>query len=346
MKLLAIRFSALGDVAMTVPVIDSLARRYPQHDFVFVSRPFVAPLFGRMPSNVRFIGVDVKQYPGLQGLYRLFKVLKKEAPDAVADLHDVLRTKVLRTFFRLGGVRTASIDKGRKEKKELTRPHKGIPNPLKTSFERYEDVFRRLGLEVETTFRSIFEDEAADVSPLIPLTGTKGADRWIGIAPFAAHRGKILPERIMEELIGLLSSMTGYKVFLFGGGKAEKEKLEAWEKRYPQTVSLAGKLKMTEELALMSRLDAMVSMDSANMHLASLVGTPVISVWGATHPAAGFMGWGQSEENAVQLDLECRPCSIYGNKPCRRGDYACLESIQAVDILNKIKRVSNDESKE
>ena len=148
MKLLAIRFSALGDVAMTVPVIDSLARRYPQHDFVFVSRPFVAPLFGRMPSNVRFIGVDVKQYPGLQGLYRLFKVLKKEAPDAVADLHDVLRTKVLRTFFRLGGVRTASIDKGRKEKKELTRPHKGIPNPLKTSFERYEDVFRRLGLEV------------------------------------------------------------------------------------------------------------------------------------------------------------------------------------------------------
>lgn len=140
--------------------------------------------------------------------------------------------------------------------------------------------------------------------------------------------------------------MTGYKVFLFGGGKAEKEKLEAWEKRYPQTVSLAGKLKMTEELALMSRLDAMVSMDSANMHLASLVGTPVISVWGATHPAAGFMGWGQSEENAVQLDLECRPCSIYGNKPCRRGDYACLESIQAVDILNKIKRVSNDESKE
>ena len=345
MKLLVVRFSALGDVAMTVPVIDSLARRYPQHEFVFVSRPFVAPLFGQMPSNVRFMGVDVKQYPGLKGLYRLYRELKKEGFDAVADLHDVLRTKVLRTFFRMSGVRTAVIDKGRKEKTELIKPHKDAPKPLKNSFERYEDVFRRLGLEPETTFRSLFENGKADITPLLPLTGEKGNARWIGIAPFAAHQGKILPERVMEETISRLSSLSDYQVFLFGGGKAEKEKLEVWEKRYQKTVSLAGKLKMAEELALMSQLDAMVSMDSANMHLASLVNTPVVSVWGATHPAAGFMGWRQSEEDAVQLELECRPCSIYGNKPCRRGDYACLENIQVMDILDKIKKVSNDESK-
>lgn len=340
MKLLVIRFSALGDVAMTVPVIDSLARRYPQHEFVFVSRPFVAPLFGRMSSNVRFIGVDVKQYSGLKGLYRLYKVLKKEGFDAVADLHDVLRTKVLRTFFRMSGMHTAAIDKGRKEKKELIKPHKDAPKPLKTSFERYEDVFRRLGLEPETTFRSLFENGKADITPLLPLTGEKGNSRWIGIAPFAAHSGKILPERVMEETISRLSSLPNCQVFLFGGGKAEKEKLEVWEKRYPKTVSLAGKLKMAEELALMSQLDAMVSMDSANMHLASLVDTPVVSVWGATHPAAGFMGWRQSVDNAVQKDLDCRPCSIYGNKPCVRGDYVCLEQISSKDILERINRIT------
>ena len=94
---------------------------------------------------------------------------------------------------------------------------------------------------------------------------------------------------------------------------------------------------LREELILMSNLDVMVSMDSANMHLASLVGTTVVSVWGATHPYAGFMGWNQKEENAVQVTLPCRPCSIFGNKPCRRGDYACLRQIEPSDIIQKIE---------
>ena len=94
---------------------------------------------------------------------------------------------------------------------------------------------------------------------------------------------------------------------------------------------------LREELILMSNLDVMVSMDSANMHLASLVGTTVVSVWGATHPYAGFMGWNQKEENAVQVTLPCRPCSIFGNKPCQRGDYACLRQIEPSDIIQKIE---------
>ena len=96
---------------------------------------------------------------------------------------------------------------------------------------------------------------------------------------------------------------------------------------------------MDAELALMSHLDVMVSMDSGNMHLASLVNTPVVSIWGATHPLAGFMGWGQSEQNAVQIDLSCRPCSVYGNKPCLRKDYACLHQITPAIITQRILSV-------
>ena len=98
-----------------------------------------------------------------------------------------------------------------------------------------------------------------------------------------------------------------------------------------------GKLNMRTELNLMSHLDVMLAMDSGNMHLASLVGTPVVSVWGATHPYAGFMGWGQSEKNAVQISLPCRPCSIFGNKPCIRGDYACLRQITPNQIIEKVE---------
>lgn len=83
-------------------------------------------------------------------------------------------------------------------------------------------------------------------------------------------------------------------------------------------------------------------MDSANMHLASLCNVPVVSIWGATHPSLGFYGYNQDLNNAVQLDLPCRPCSVYGENPCIfSGDeeYKCLKSINIEDILSRINRI-------
>ena len=76
-----------------------------------------------------------------------------------------------------------------------------------------------------------------------------------------------------------------------------------------------------------------------------MVGTPVLSIWGATHPFAGFMGWQQKNEYAVQKKLECRPCSVYGNKECKRGDYACLNTINTEDIIEKINFIINKQKK-
>jgi len=94
-------------------------------------------------------------------------------------------------------------------------------------------------------------------------------------------------------------------------------------------------------LKFISRLDVMLSMDSSGMHLASLKNIPVVSVWGATHPYAGFLGYGQSMSNVLQTDLYCRPCSVYGNVPCYRGDFACMnqltEEIVVEKVLNKLK---------
>ena len=98
---------------------------------------------------------------------------------------------------------------------------------------------------------------------------------------------------------------------------------------------------MEQELILMSHLDVMVSMDSANMHLASLTATPVVSIWGATHPMAGFLGWNQNIENVVQLNMDCRPCSIYGQKPCIHGDFRCMTGIKPEMILEKITKIIN-----
>ena len=315
-KILAYRFSAFGDVAMIVPVLKEFLAQNPDTEIVFVSRKNFADLFDGV-ERLTFRGVNLDDYKGFFGLRKLALELKKEfQPDFVADLHNVLRTKILSFFFK----KTATLDKGRTEKKLLTRKENKVKKPLKPTSERYADVFRKLGFTLK-------------LSHQFPKNSQQKSG--IGFAPFAQHAGKMLPIEKSLELVKILSK--NHPIYLFGGGKKEVEILSKWEQEVENVTSLAGKLSLKEELQKISELELMISMDSANMHLASLVGTRVVSVWGATHYFAGFLGYGQSENDIVEItDLACRPCSVFGNKPCFRGDYACLNQIEISQILKKI----------
>lgn len=332
-KLLIIRFSAFGDVAMTVPVIDSLARQYPSLSITVLTQERCAGFFDWLPANVEVMGVNLKGYKGLSGLNSLYKEVSQRGYDAVADLHDVLRTKFLKIRFRLSGTKVAVIDKGRKEKRALIG--RGQDQPfLKSTFQRYVDVFDRLDLPVTLDFQRLFDPSSTDFTSLASHLGPfVENERMVGIAPFAAHEGKVYPLERMHHVAKMLAG-EGVKVFLFGAGTREKGILDSWQDA--GIISVCGKLgSLHDEILLMSRLNAMISMDSANMHIASLVGVPVVSVWGATHPKAGFLGWGQDSSRVIQEDLPCRPCSVYGNKPCRFGDFRCLHQIQETEIVEK-----------
>ena len=339
-KILIIRFSALGDVAMTIPVIYSLAVTHPMHEITVLSRESFKPLFVNLPPNVRFLGVDLSgKHQGLKGLNALYRELKAVSFDYVADFHSVIRSSYLLWRFKLDGIPTASIDKGRSEKKKLTQKQGKSLVPLKSSFLRYYETLEKLGLNFELDFSSILGDKKANVSDAISQLEEKSTEKWLGIAPFAKHKGKIYPLPLQEKVIAHFAEDKRVKVFIFGGGENERNTVNGWTMKFPSILSMVSKLNMSEELILMSHLDVMYSMDSANMHLASLVDTPVVSLWGATHPFAGFMGWNQSIENAIQVDLWCRPCSIYGDKPCFRKDYACLYQISPEQIINHIEKL-------
>lgn len=342
-KVLVMRFSALGDVAMTIPIIYSFAAASPQTEITVLSRKQFAGLYAHAPANVHFMGVELEQYKGFAGLWRLYRTLKQQGFDAVADLHNVLRTKVLRLFFRFSGTPCAHIHKGRGEKKALTREHNKKLRQLDTSFSRYHKVFQKLGYEFPLTFHSLFTQPPQNEEAIAHFIGEnqKGECKWVGVAPFAKHQGKIYPLELMEEVVRLLSNDERLRIFLFGGGKEETNILGQWANKYERVWSCAGCFSFDEELALMSRLDVMLSMDSGNMHLASLVGTPVISIWGATHPYAGFMGWNQPGKNALQVNMPCRPCSVYGDKPCLRGDYACLNAIRPYQVVEALLPYTN-----
>lgn len=330
--ILVIRLSAPGDVAMTIPVLHSFQKKYPGIKLTILTNRRLAALFSGL--NAALVFADTRtEHKGFNGLLKLFSQLTHQNKfDAVADLHNVMRSQVIRTLFRLKGTRVAFIDKGRAEKRSLTKKkHKNL-HQLTTSFERYQDVFEKLGFSFPLDFTSIYSQKPVLNDKVISLAGSKNK-KWVGIAPFAAYTEKMYPLGKMEIVLRQLCQQ--YQIIFFGS-KAESAVLEEWQKKFPGTINVAGKLNLEDELQLISHLDVMISMDSANMHFASLVNVPVVSVWGATHPFAGFMGWNQSVKNAVQLDMYCRPCSVFGNKPCYRGDHACMEELPPENIINTI----------
>ncbi|WP_373519076.1 glycosyltransferase family 9 protein [Pricia sp.] len=340
-RLLVIRLSAMGDVAMTVPVLSALTRQYPTLKITVLTKNFFAPMFTQL-ENVKVFEADVKgRHKGVFGLYNLYKELLARDIDAVADLHNVLRSKVLKRYFRFGGIPFIQIEKGRAEKKGLTAAKNKIFEPLKTTHERYADVFDALGFPV-------------DLSRTIPLSKEKlsekalkrtGSDtkKWLGIAPFAAFEGKMYPLYLMEEVLRKLDDTEKYKIFLFGGGTEEEQKLDTIQARFKWCINIAGKLSFPEELALISNLDAMLSMDSGNGHLAAMYGIPVITLWGVTHPYAGFYPFDQDVNNALLADREkfpLIPTSVYGNK-MPEGYEKAMETILPRDVVRKIEDVLN-----
>jgi ADP-heptose:LPS heptosyltransferase len=343
--ILIIRFSALGDVAMTVPVVYSLAQQYPELRITMLSRPFARPLFENLAPNVNFMEADIKgEYHGVKGLNTLYRRLVAKQFTHIADLHSVLRSEYLRMRFNLGRFKVEHINKNRKGKRRLVAQNNKQFVQQPTSMQNYLDVFERLGYPVKLCFKSIYGEEKGSLMQLPPIFETKEeGEQWIGVAPFAAHDGKIYPpEKMLEVIRQLAAKYPKAHLLLFGRGEREEAVFPHWCHNVPQCINVSLYTEtLREELILMSHLDVMISMDSANMHLASLTATPVVSVWGATHPYAGFMGYNQSDDNAVQLDMPCRPCSIFGNKPCFRGDYACMNDIQPESIVAKAETILN-----
>lgn len=343
-NVMAVRFSALGDVAMTVPVIYSACRCYPDVRFIFVTRPVMTGIFINPPSNLTLVGADVKhEYTGISGIHRLTKRLIKDYDiDAFIDLHDVLRTRMMGLFCRLNGIMVRRLNKGRLNKRALTRRHNKVMLPLISSMARYREAFFKAGLPLHEQFDGLYGKNGKGDENLFKVItpGRKQGQKWVGIAPFAAHSGKIYPVEQMETVIKRLCERGDCRIFLFGGGGNEKVIADGWEEKYPGIISLAGKkYGFPVELSLVSHLDVMLTMDSANMHMASIVGTRTISVWGATHPYCGFKGWRQQESDMVQLPITCRPCSVFGNKPCYRGDMLCMKAIRPETIYNKLSGI-------
>ena len=332
--ILVIRLSAMGDVAMTVPVLRALTAQYPELKITVLTRAFFKPFF-RDIEHVTVFPADLKgQHKGLFGLYKLARQLNKGNKFyAVADLHNVLRSKVLKQFIRCR--RFVSIDKGRKEKKALTT--RKLFEQLTTTHQRYANVFEAFGYPLDLS-NPKFSEKAVLNDNIRSIIGD-GSQKLIGIAPFAAHKGKQYPLELMKTVIAKLSK--DYKVILFGGGPQEVTVLNDIESEYQSVVSVAGKLSLDEELDVISNVELMLSMDSGNAHVAAMLGVKTVTIWGVTHPYSGFAPFNQPYNYALLPNRDKYPkipTSVYGNKYPEVYENAA-GSISPKTVVEKIKSI-------
>ncbi len=339
--ILVIRLSAMGDVAMTVPVVRSLVAQHENVKVTVVSKAAYKPFFDDIP-RVAFFEADTEgRHKGLFGLFRLYEDLSKLHVYGVADLHNVLRSKVLTKLFAFRGKKTATVDKARKEKAALTshNPGKKVFEPLLPMTQRYALVFEALGVKVDLKGH-IFPEKKELTADVLEHTGPKN-ETWIGIAPFAQHSSKVYPKKQMQQVIDGLATVPGYKLMLFGGGRHETSQLKKHADGRENILVVAGKINLKQEIKLISNLDLMLSMDSSNAHIAAMFGVKVITLWGATHPYTGFAPFGQPESYALTSDREkypLLPTSVYGNKKIDGYENA-MNTIAPETVIRKVKEV-------
>lgn len=329
---------------MTAPVVKALASQYPDIRVTMLSCEEARPLFSRMPQNVSFMSADLRnEYNGVKGLNALYRRLTAKRFTAIADFHSILKSEYLRLRFNIDRFHVAHVDKRRSMRRQLTSRSNKKMEAMPPVYRNYAAVLARLGYPVDLDKCPSNIYEGIETEPLPQeINATKhGGDVWIGIAPFGNFEGKTYPLSRMEQAMLILQrNHPNAKVFLFAEKEEDKTALNEWCKRHPRCVNasvMEGGLHSV--LALTSRLNVMITMDNLFMHLAAVVATPVVSVWGTTHPYGGHTGWRQQEEGFVQARLPCRPCSIHGRKDCIIGGYPCMGSILPEEIAAKTERM-------
>jgi ADP-heptose:LPS heptosyltransferase len=334
-NVLVMRLSVLGNVAMTIPVLYPVCKANPGTRFIMLTKKWPATMFHDRPANLKVVDFDVKEnHSGLVGLLKLSaQLFKLYDIDAVADLHNVSGTWIIDAYMRARGARIARLDREKPKRRALVSHRSN--NPVTPIHQRYRNVFEQLGLEAPDDFTHLYDGRDWPVSPIV--LDKEPGQRWIAISPFSSHKNKAYPLDQMEKVVAELTKHENYWIFLMGGGKTEKIALRAIARKYKNVVSMAEvKHKFIDEYALLGKCDLMLTMESANMHLASLVDLQAMTIWGPTSPACGYLGYNQVEEDDIQLDMDCRPCSINGDKACKFGDYRCLKNIKPDDIVQHV----------
>ena len=322
-KFLIIRFSSIGDIVLTTPVIRCLRKQYPDDEIHFLTKHSFRGIVAHNPyiNKIHTLGDDFDA---------MLHELAAEEFDYVIDLHHNLRTLRVKKFLKKA--KSFSFSKLNVEKFILTN-FKINTLPKKHIVDRNFECIRSLnvvndGLGLDYFIPAMDEVKNDD----IPLSHMHG---YIAIVIGAALATKKLPLHKLEELCAAI----GHPIILLGGKEDHEAGKAIARQDEIKIYNACGKFNLNESADLVKKAKLVITHDTGLMHIAAALQKPIISIWGNTVPAFGMYPYYGQRSNmqydVVEINkLWCRPCSKIGYKKCPRGHFKCMENIAVNDIVN------------
>jgi heptosyltransferase-2 len=327
-RILLVRFSSLGDVLLTTPLIRVLRLRHPAATLSVLTKQVWAPLLSANPHLDEVVAVSAGQ-----SLVPLARALRSARFTHFLDLHGSVRTRVLKLL--VPGPWTG-FDARRRARQTLIRTHEDIYRDRVPVPERYFEAARELNVTPDGAPADLFTSPAAEAraEAWLARVGLESEQPLVVLAPGAAHASKSWPIRHWQRVAGDLVGR-GFRIALIGGAADRLIATEIATSAGPRAASAAGDLDLQASGALLRRARAAVSGDTGPMHLAAAVRTPVVALFGPTVEQFGFFPY-RARAVVLQRDLPCRPCSSKGGPRCPLVHHRCLEEIVPEQVLTRV----------
>ena len=337
-KFIIIQTAFPGDVILTLPLVQGLKRKFPASTIDLVAIPVAAELLRNHPDIGTLYVYDKRNTDrGINGFWRLAKKLRAQKFDAALIPHRSLRSALL--AFVAGIPRRIGFDRsaGRFTFTDTVRYEYTLHEVERNLCLAQPFLDVRLPKELPNLFPSADEQRTVDAVLTQTFSNTKG--KLIGIAPGSVWNTKRWLEERFSELIAMIVHH-GDRVVLIGGKEDEAlcSRILA-AARSSNIFSLAGQLTFLQSAEAIRRCNVLVSNDSAPMHLAVAMRTPVVGIFGPTIPGFGFAPYGLLDKILGVSGLSCRPCTIHGSAQCPIRTHECMVGIDARRVYDAIQTI-------
>jgi heptosyltransferase-2 len=329
-NILVVRFSSIGDVLLTTPLLRSIRQRHPDSRITVLTKRACAPLLSDNPRIDRVVALDPSS-----SLVRIAAALRAENFTHLLDLHDSMRSRLVRLLLP-GSWRT--YPKHRIRRALLIHTKRNLYGDVRPVPERYFDAARELDVQPDGKSPEFFLGTAArdEAAAWLVAQGLSPARPLVAVAPGAAHRTKRWPGDYWSRLIHSMVC-AGMDVVIVGGPD-DADLAEELARDHPErTWRAAGRFGLQGTGALLEHARGLISGDTGVMHMATGVGTPVVALFGPTVRAFGFFPYGQAVE-VLETELPCRPCSAMGGPVCPEGHHRCMKEITPDSVFDALRR--------
>ena len=337
-RILVFQTAFLGDVILTLPLVQVLHKNFPDVQIDFLTTPRAAEILRNHPAIHAVIEYDKRGgQRGVRGLMTISRLLRSRRYDVALVPHRSLRSAVIVAMSGIPIRAGFNTSTGRLFFTEIIDYKKSLHE-----VERNLAFLKVFDISVsEKEFPSLYpsKEDSAVVDKFLGDSKVSHGEKMIAIAPGSVWNTKRwLPERFSD--LAKKISQTGMNVVLVGGKEDERlcgdiEK----EVKNPKVISAAGKLSVVQSAELMRRCKVLVTNDSAPLHMAVAMRTPVVAIFGATVPSFGFAPYGDHDVVVETMGLECRPCSIHGGAQCPIGTFECMVKISAESVFEKVMQL-------